>query len=145
MPPVTLLSPRRKGVLKAGDRILKVNGADVSGCSQMETLSLLRASGDTCALQIQYNVALHGTLLLPHSATLFCLSPPPPLSLLLLLLLLLSFLSLSSLSAEILLEPRGPLHVELQKPRGVSLGIRLTQRDDQFWISHVKEAGIADR
>ena len=50
----------RNGVLKVGDRILKVNGHDVSKASQLETLSLLKASAENCTLQIEYDVTVHG-------------------------------------------------------------------------------------
>ena len=50
----------RHGILKAGDRILKVNDVDVSHASQMETHSLLRAGGVTCTLEIEYDVTVHG-------------------------------------------------------------------------------------
>ena len=53
-------SPPRNGVLKVGDRILKVNGHDVSKASQLETLSLLKASAENCTLQIEYDVTVHG-------------------------------------------------------------------------------------
>ena len=48
--------------MKAGDRILKVNGVDVSHASQMETHSLLKTGEGTCILEIEYDVILHGTL-----------------------------------------------------------------------------------
>lgn len=48
--------------MKAGDRILKVNGVDVSHASQMETHSLLKTGEGTCILEIEYDVTLHGTL-----------------------------------------------------------------------------------
>ena len=54
--------PIRQGILKAGDRIMKVNGADVSHASQMETHSLLKTGEGTCTLEIEYDVTLHGTL-----------------------------------------------------------------------------------
>ena len=53
-------SGSRHGILKVGDRILKINGTDVSRASQMETLSLLKAGEDTCTLEIEYDVTLHG-------------------------------------------------------------------------------------
>jgi hypothetical protein len=47
-------------VLKAGDRILKINWNDVSHASQMEALSHLRDSEDVCNLEIEYDVTIHG-------------------------------------------------------------------------------------
>ena len=46
--------------MKAGDRILKVNGVDVSHASQMETHSLLKTGEGTCTLEVEYDVTLHG-------------------------------------------------------------------------------------
>ena len=78
-PPLTLPSPSplppRNGVLKVGDRILKVNGHDVSKASQLETLSLLKTSEDNCTLKIEYDVTLHGeTILSPPSQPLYSLT-----------------------------------------------------------------------
>ncbi len=47
-----------------------------------------------------------------------------------------------------LTEAQGPMLVELQKPRGVSLGISLRKGpgvNDPLRISRIKAAGIADR
>ena len=52
----------RQGILKAGDRILKVNGVDVSNASQMETHSLLKKVEGACTLEIEYDVTVHGKL-----------------------------------------------------------------------------------
>lgn len=49
----------RNGVLKAGDRILKISWNDVSLASQMEALSHLKASEDVCMLEIEYDVTVH--------------------------------------------------------------------------------------
>ena len=53
----------RQGILKAGDRILKVNGVDVSHASQMETHSLLKTGEGICTLEVEYDVTLHGMLI----------------------------------------------------------------------------------
>ena len=58
--PLTMSPSGRSGFLKAGDRILKVNSKDVSRAKMSETLSLLHASGDTCTLEIEYDVTIHG-------------------------------------------------------------------------------------
>ena len=50
----------RTGVLKAGDRILKINWVDISRASQQEALSVLKASEDVCTLEIEYDVTVHG-------------------------------------------------------------------------------------
>ena len=106
----------RNGVLKAGDRIKKINGVDTSRYSQMETLSLLKSCGETCLLSIEYDTMLHDELT----------------------------------------EELGPLQVDLLKPKGASLGIKLRPSPPSphnpssgggrpLVISRVKEAGIADR
>ena len=46
-------------MLKAGDRILKINWSDMTQASQMEALSRLKASEDVCTLEIEYDVTLH--------------------------------------------------------------------------------------
>ena len=53
-------SVSRHGVLKAGDRVLKINSSDVSQVSQLEALTLLQSSEDTCTLEIEYDVTVHG-------------------------------------------------------------------------------------
>lgn len=109
-------APYRNGVLKAGDRIKKINGVDTSRYSQMETLSLLKSCGETCLLSIEYDTMLHDELT----------------------------------------EELGPLQVDLLKPKGASLGIKLRPSPPSphnpssgggrpLVISRVKEAGIADR
>jgi len=66
----------KNGVLKVGDRITKVNGKDVSQASQMETLSLLKASEDNCTLEIEYDVTLHEGLSEARGALLVELLKP---------------------------------------------------------------------
>ncbi len=56
----------RNGILKAGDRILKINWSDVSRASQMEALAHLKASEDVCELEIEYDVTVHGKSICIH-------------------------------------------------------------------------------
>ncbi|CAI8031684.1 Glutamate receptor-interacting protein 2 [Geodia barretti] len=98
----------RHGVLKAGDRVLQINGSDVTAVSQLEAVTLLQSSDDTCTLEIEYDITVHDELL----------------------------------------ESRGPLQVDLIKPKGASLGISLSgalHLGQPMYISKVKEAGIAER
>lgn len=50
----------RHGTLKVGDRVLKINQCDVSGVSQLDAVTVLQSSGDTCTLEMEYDVTVHG-------------------------------------------------------------------------------------
>ena len=95
----------RKGILRAGDRILQVNGIDMRNASRNDADQLLVHSEGNCTLQIEYDVTVHGKISLTHyyieMRILFSL-------------------------LEGLDETNGPLIVELQKPHGASLGITLS-------------------
>ena len=49
----------RKGILKAGDRILQIGGHDVTNASQTEASQLLKLFNDHCSLVIEYDVTCH--------------------------------------------------------------------------------------
>lgn len=63
----------RSGILKAGDRILKINHSDMTRASQMEALTRLKASDDVCELEIEYDVTVHGKYLFFRGLLLHCL------------------------------------------------------------------------
>ena len=50
----------RQGILKAGDRVLKIDHCDVTQVSQLEAVTMLQSSNDTCVLEIEYDVTVHG-------------------------------------------------------------------------------------
>ena len=51
----------RKGILRAGDRILQVNGIDMRNASRSDADQLLiPTEGGSCELQIEYDVPVHG-------------------------------------------------------------------------------------
>ncbi|XP_019855523.1 PREDICTED: glutamate receptor-interacting protein 2-like [Amphimedon queenslandica] len=53
----------RKGILRAGDRILQINGVDMRGASRSEADQLLVPSVDgLCTLQIEYDIPVHDGL-----------------------------------------------------------------------------------
>lgn len=47
--------------MKAGDRIIKIQGSDVCRATKKDALSLLQACGEDCTLEIEYDVTLHCT------------------------------------------------------------------------------------
>ena len=49
----------RKGILKAGDRILQISGNDMTNASQTEASHLLKSFPMRCSLQIEYDVTCH--------------------------------------------------------------------------------------
>ena len=60
----------RKGILRAGDRILQINGIDMRGASRSEADQLLVPSVDgLCTLQIEYDIPVHGEFLFVTVAT----------------------------------------------------------------------------
>ncbi|KAL5516650.1 hypothetical protein EMCRGX_G002037 [Ephydatia muelleri] len=98
----------RRGTLKAGDRIMKIQGTDVRRASKKEALSLLQTCGEDCTLEIEYDVTLHSGLE----------------------------------------EGNRLLQVEILKPKSASLGISLSESRSpcaMILISHIQDAGIADR
>ncbi|XP_078466655.1 glutamate receptor-interacting protein 1-like isoform X3 [Lampetra planeri] len=48
----------REGTLKAGDRLLNVDGMSLHGVSHAEALAILRESGQEATLQIEYDVSI---------------------------------------------------------------------------------------
>lgn len=52
----------RKGILRAGDRILQVNGIDMRNASRNDADQLLVHSEGNCTLQIEYDVPVHGKM-----------------------------------------------------------------------------------
>eukprot|EP00118_Oscarella_pearsei_P010069 m.60011 g.60011 ORF g.60011 m.60011 type:complete len:1093 (+) comp34911_c0_seq1:176-3454(+) len=98
----------RSGTMKAGDRLLKLNGMNLKHATHAEVVLLLKNAKRKIALELEYDVTLH----------------------------------------EGLEEAEGPVMVELQKPIGASLGLTLSGSQspgDAIHISHIKDAGIADR
>ena len=53
----------RNGILKAGDRILKVNSNSVAKATLSEAIAFLKASDDVCIMEIEYDVTIHGELM----------------------------------------------------------------------------------
>jgi C-terminal processing protease CtpA/Prc len=73
--------PYRKGILRAGDRILQINGIDMRAASRSDAEQLLVPSETDCILQIEYDASVHegleetsGPLIVelqkPHGASL---------------------------------------------------------------------------
>ena len=50
----------RRGILRAGDRILQINGHDVRNATQTDAVQLLKSCEEKCGLQIEYDVTVHG-------------------------------------------------------------------------------------
>ena len=40
--------------------MLQINGSDVTAVSQLEAVTLLQSSDDTCTLEIEYDITVHG-------------------------------------------------------------------------------------
>ena len=130
--------PSRNGLLKAGDRILKINWNDVTRATLMEALTHLKSSEDSCTLEIEYDVTVHGVYM--YNVLIYRLGGGFSTS-------NNTLIQVSEFS-EGLNEYRGQLLVELLKPKGATLGIGLqgsTNLGGPLVISKIRPAGIADR
>ena len=75
------LSPLcRHGILKAGDRILKIGQVNVTDVSLSDAVNMLQSSEDTCHLEIEYDVTVHGEIAFSLLSLLSLLPPLSPLS-----------------------------------------------------------------
>jgi len=48
----------RAGIVKVGDRVLQINGCDMSNCSQLDALTVLRGASEMVTMVIEYEVEL---------------------------------------------------------------------------------------
>lgn len=118
----------REGTLKIGDRVLAINGINVTGATLQDAHNLMRQCRGTTLFLIEYDVAIVGNNSTKKSLKMI----------------------IFNLLIESVKHASGPLLIEIEKSPGSTIGINLTQK----WIRNnrsiividsVKPASIADR
>ena len=116
----------REGTLKIGDRVLAINGINVTGATLHEAHNLMRQCRGITLFLIEYDVAIVGNDIMGRLTYRL------------------------SLFVESVKQATSPLLIEIEKSPGSTIGISLTQKwirsnRSIIVIDNVKPASIADR
>lgn len=126
----------RVGIIKAGDRLLAVDGFNLSQATLQEALQTLKQIKQTALLTIEYDVSIIG-----KSYFIYCLKP-------LLWYFLTDQLSKRKNFSEAVKNATGPLLIEIDKTPGCLLGISLTcvsVPEHAIVIESIRQASTAER